>query len=498
MDDDDKYRSYDAPRVGSYGEYDFDEPTMQDRAMEAGEKAGGFLKKNMKPIIGAIVVIAVAYFLLDFFVLSYEDLNISVVDTEGRAISSSHVRVYLDNSNEAAEEFTGSKTISVKKGASINADATASGYKSVSKVPVYPDGSGSAVITLEKDMDISITVTGIPENFVPTEEREITVELRNNGMEEAEVDLVFEGGFGKKYMDISFTPIDIQVGETISTVITVSVKPDLSDKESITGTIRVEGLDNQSAKAEFDFGILEFNPSKVSVSPSSRVDFGKVVGGSLTESKEIKISHTQKGFVLEDISFEIINIRADHHDISDVADWFEFVPQTIDEVEYGTKGKKSVDITITVPGDAEADKIEADIFISNPFWDKTLNLEADIEPSETELSISGVNSTYTLSNDDGDYISKNDFITLKNRGDSNLRNISIISPTCGSDYLGFNVDSFDLIIKDESKEFVLQISAPGTMPEDDSKICIIEVRYDDPKNPLGDRKKVEETLIIKT
>jgi len=488
---------YDAPRVGDYGDLDMEEETLQDKLMGYGRQGGDILRTNMKLVVIVIVVLAAGYFALDFFVFSQTSVNISIVDTEGNIIPDAGIRVYAAGDPTPIDQFIGGKTITYRRGTSLTADVAVVGFKSKSRAPIA--GADTATIEMERDMDLELIVDGMPGSLVPGEERVIFVTLTNNGTKPADVDLVFEDDFGNKYMEGVFTKVTLARGGFTDTTAMLKVKSDADKRTGLKGVIRVKGLNNSDAKKTFNFDIIEFEDSKIKASPSRKIDFGKVDGGTPNESKKITLSNSHKEFVLTDITFEVVDIRATANDPDDVLNWFEFSPPTIPSLSPGTSGKEFTNLILNVPSTAESDVILGKIVISNPFWDIPLDLELEVEAVSFALSIQGVGLNYILGEaDGGGWQEETDRISLSNRGDATLRNVKVqVASPCEGNFVSFSTTDFPAVLPGEAVSFFMILNAPITQNEDDIMICKIRVTYDDPTG-LIDKKEIVKEFQITT
>lgn len=479
----------------------FEEEGPLDKVKEYAPVALDLVKRHWWKAAILIIILVVGLFLYDFFIGSYRSVDISVKDTEDRIISGATLRIYDAGRNNVLFEIYGSGIVSLKDGTYPIAVA-ASGYIQPSRNEINVSGSGSISIVLEKDMDVMLS-GDLPTSLIIGEERNVDVVVTNNEAEVQQVQLVFSGGCGGNYMDVSYeVPISVAPGsKTVS--LNLRVKPDLDEQEK-NCTIRIKGLNNDDAKIEGKINFIEFDSSRIKVSRTT-VSFGRVSAGEVVE-KSIKLTNNNRNFVMEDVKLRVEISQAQNNTESEVQSWFNFSPSdTIDSIEYGTSNAKTVNVVLSVPSIALVDTIVGTVVIETTYWRKELAIDLDIEAGEVELEIMGIQDAYNIDYEPaaGGYEEFTDQLELKNRGEMTLTGITIVSPPgqffCDTitEWITINTTEYDSIAPGETKTTPYLISVPNTIPANETRFCEIMVRFNDPIN-IGERLYISKEFSITT
>ncbi len=493
MYDEEKHRKYDAP---GGEEIKFEEETALGKIKGVLGSAGGKVLSPIKrfwwAILILLVVLVAGYFLADFFVFNIKTVEVRIEDTEGNLIDNATVKIADEYS------FSGSETLQLRVG-EYPIKVSASGYKSPSQNSITVSGDETIAITLEKDMDVDLDLEGdFPPQLFTGEERIVTISITNNGSDALELDLVFEGGFGSRYMDVEYTkPLTVAHG-TIELDLTLKVKEDISEKDNLEGTIRIKYL-HEKIEARFD--LIKFDERKVETIPRS-LSFGRISPGDVGR-KTVEIEN-KNNFDMTGIELEIDIDSTQYTDEELVEAWFHFSPSATVDLPAGEERSITIEVKplLTDVGNIppeEEESISGNLIIRTNYWSKNISLTLKVKPTIVRLVVEGLKSTYSIVYDEdiSDYPKDPQQITLKNNGDVPIAGIDIIplpekGNFCGTttEWIQFNKTHFAEIgtARGENEEdIIFIIDVPSTQPRDETTICEFKIRYNNPL-VIGERE----------
>src|SRR3989344_1373726 len=230
---------YDSPTGGV--EIVDDSPIGQ--AKEAAGVAGSALKKYWIFIVIGLVVLGIGYVAFDFFVGSIKTATFDVTDTENKSLPAA-VKV-IDSQGKEIDRINSGTSIKLLKG-EYTVRVSASGYKPVQEV-VTIEIDGEIPIKLERNWNLEISAE-LPDVFVQGEKKTLIVSILNNGTEQVQTGLVFEGaGFSEDNFSFTYQkPIAIEPSGQANVEVEVEVKQTAKAVKDakLSGTIRIEGLNN--------------------------------------------------------------------------------------------------------------------------------------------------------------------------------------------------------------------------------------------------------------
>lgn len=493
---DDPESKYDIPASEEDGNY----TQPGSSPLDAASGALDIIKPHLGKIIAIIVVAVIVYFSYTYFVGSVKNVTISVSNTEGDSLSGADVRIFLqqDGKSEQVDRFTGSSTVQLRTGEYI-AKVSASGYKATQKYfeVLFEDSDSDVSVELSKNIDVELSVD-FPESAVAGQDLTVMLNITNKSNSAAEIELVFEGDLDDEYLTIDVPPVIVlQPQYPAAVTLEITVNSDLSssqtDKE-LNGKIRVK-YTNISASVEYT--IIEFKDNDVKVTPTN-FDFATITAGKDIERKPIRITNENK-FTMEDVTITIEDVISNNNSTEEIAAWFSFTRNPLD-VPYGKNGETTTMI-LTVPVTAKGDSVSGTVHIETDYWSKNYPFEVDVEAAEVKLEAEGIEDKYTLSKTGGTYESEDDEITLRNRGDVDLKNVSVnIDPTqCDSSWIDVSPNDLGTIAAGSNKKITIIVRAPSMTAAGHNQVCDLHILFDDPTDPVsGDRQDMVVPIKIET
>ena len=230
------------------------------------------------------------------------------------------------------------------------------------------------VIELEDDKDIELEGT-IPENFVTGEEKELTLTVRNNNSEDAEVNLLL-GGDMEGPMAIEYEkPLLIAQGDnTVTVKIKASKDP---EKNAIgsgkSGEIRIQGLNNPKAKITGKYSLTQFSNDKLKISlggSNNKSDYGTVRAGE-NKDRILKVEN-ENSFDITGIKAEVKITNTEFSDPQEVGGWFKFSPENTMDVAADSEGQLTLVLTIPLahkfPEGKEKEAITGALYLRTSYF----------------------------------------------------------------------------------------------------------------------------------
>ncbi|MFH1224200.1 MAG: hypothetical protein V1676_00165 [Candidatus Diapherotrites archaeon] len=481
-------------KSGGFGSGEGGSGSGSGQVQEAAGGALGVLLENKGKIIIAAVALVAVYFLYSYFIGDVMDVSFSVKDTEGKQIANAAVKVYGSGNALVAQGSAGS-SMKIRKG-EYSAEVSAGGYKKQGLVPVAVSGGGSISLgELEKDIDVELS-GDFPKELAMGEQANVILKLKNNGSEGIELELVFSGALGSKYMDIGYEkPVYVSPGSE-ELELNIKVKSSgIKAGEGLKGGVRVNGL---KEGMDVKYSLTEFTCAKVTTNPASKVDFGKAAGGAIV-NKAIEVTN-KNAAEMKGAAFTLEITSAEGNTPAVVQGWFEFQPSS-DGVSVSGSSKYSVQLVGKIPLDAKPEaKVLGKIRFANSYCEKALDFGMVVGETKVSLELQGLRDSYSVrkSGSTGEYSQDPARLTLKNSGQVDLQDISIEIGDYESttNWLGFSTSEFDEIKAGTSEETLMAFGIPASEAEGQAAIYLLVVEY---ANPLtGRREASRHTFYIKT
>lgn len=490
---------YDKPQ--GFGKYDYPDPASDiegvyednplDRAKETGLKILDVLKANKKKIAIAIVALLVLFLLYDFFLGSVKEVSFLVNDTEGIEVSDASVKILGADGKTIATVESGGKT-SLRKG-TYSYSVIASGYKTKARQQFEVTDSTEISAILEKNLDVELSLEEqFPGKLVTGQIETVNVLLKNNSQSTQEVELVFEGSLGEKIMTASYEkPVSLSPGQR-TVPVTFQVKTDLANSEiknGLSGTIRVKGLNNASAKKTFSFDLLSFDERRVTISGTT--NFGTLKEGSALKENPFTIRN-QSTLDIENLEIVIAinDVEGGYSSIEEVQKWFTFSREVpIPIIRAG--GQEQIGIRVAVPvgeinfpENASTENIGGQIVFKTSFFEIAKELDLVAAKSSTSIELSGLsNQTLSFDDDTGSYPTKPGTLSLRNSGNLAIQNISL-SGKCNNEPAEWIIfgDSFVAQIDPmETEQVNYIIQPPSSISSGTVMICSVTAKFDNPR-----------------
>jgi len=497
----------------------FDRPTYGGQEVDIGSEGiasqltaiVGPIKSYLPYIIGAIVVLAIAFFVYDYFVASVVQVTVTLKDTEGRLLEGNELKIFAEGSNAPIFEDSGASTyaVSLRAGKYVyEASVPGSDYKTKKGSFEVSQKSREHEIRLVKDIEVEIL--GLEQSF-PSRlyiggTREFSVGLKNHSSSTAQIELEAEGdiiglvdsgiisvpGNGTKDVTLS---VEMSLGTSIE---------DLRNGDEKQAVLRVKYTSNE-AKADF---VLYPNPrDKISVNEASLN--ADAIEGDNKDEVEIKVRN-RNSFPIEGITLSIEITSSRNNSSEEVLSWLQFTeianqsnPREIEisSIPAGDTVEKELQLVLPLTAKEEPD-IKGNIVIEAPFLSEpiknTLTISVDrgakygIELSSLPGSPVDIEWNDALEK----YEDKVVNLKVKNTGQLELQNLvfSIANPVvCSSSWLEFVENTIDSLDAGATKELMMTASAPLAMRNYESpKLCNIRYRY---YNPIVAGAFVEDTEV---
>ena len=482
---------YDSPTGGV--EIVDDSPIGQ--AKEAAGGAGSALKKYWIFIVIGLVVLGIGYVAFDFFVGSIKTATFDVTDTENKPLPAA-VKV-IDSQGKEVDRINSGTSIKLRKG-EYTVRVSASGYKPVQEV-VTIEIDGEIPIKLERNWNLEISAE-LPDVFVQGEKKTLIVSILNNGTEQVQTGLVFEGaGFSEDNFSFTYQkPIVIEPSGQANVEVEVEVKQTAKAVKGakLSGTIRIEGLNNSNAKVIKTFELQQFDAKSISISPT-KLTITTSEGTLGTQSLNID---NRNAFDVKGLQFKITILTKEFTDEGTIENWFVISENNVDIL---AKEKKVVRIDFTptvgesqIPDTSEKEKISGKLEISNTYFSKELPIDITVNKSKVEISLDGI-SNQTLKKDGTSYPSKPLKLSIRNNGKLQITDVLVTSTDDDAcitnrakfvpDWIKFQGFQYDAIEAGKTQDVVYFVEPKGG-EEGEIATCHIRVAYYNPRT--GQRESI--------
>jgi len=463
-----------------YGYEEYEEYTWKSTALKIG-----------KIILAIAVVVAIGWFVYDYFIGSYIDVEINIKDTEGGMIKDNEI--FIRDGTGSTEIFSddGLATYSEKiKRGEYRIKVEAPGYQEFDDKETFSDEKKEIIIELEKDMDIKLKTISMPPQVFANQEFFVSLSVENDDRKSAEVEFEFEADL-EKYQCKPVENKMIAPGKTTSDfnfTCTVPADPDIGRSKtgkSKEGRVSVLFI-NESEDQEF----LVF--PKPDVDYPNRVKFNNLSPASESKAQEIFEIENDSKFDLRFVDLKINITSAEKNGAEEVAEWIYFT-----NAESGDRSHKFIDriaekmdykepIEVNLPITAKEETIYGNIVVSAPFLESPVIIPLEIEIAESaEAKISlGYPESVTISFSDGAPRDEQKIITVNNDSELAIEDVEIEvqnSVECSEFWLSFvGAHSFSRIGAKENKDVYVTFSTPSTASEGQYEDCILLVSYIDP------------------
>ncbi len=498
----DKYDSPHGEEPQGYG------PSAQDQLGEQAAPIADALRANWKMIAAAIVVLLAAYFAYDFFVGSYREVTVQVSNTEGMAVPAT-VKISTEGGQEVATITAGQKA-KIKLG-NYTLSAAASGYRAISDSPLTVSENSTETIELEADKDIRLGGT-FPQTLITGEEKNIELTFTNASPSGEKVELVLEGDAAKDFRLNYKPPIDAPSGEsTVSATIAVSDKASGSKAGAErSGSIRIKGL-RANATLDAKYRLIQFDESKLDIrldGDKSNADFGRLSPGE-RKAKRITFENRNE-FDVEGLAITKNVPSSDFDSSYKIEDWLTQNPKGAVDVKADERSKDvqlelAIPRDVAFPADAKSVKSSGTITVKNTYYTKEFTFTFEVQKPEAKLDIEMDLSPRVTSKDNA-WQAIPGTMRVINKGQVDLTDIrlQVKCNSQGTQWLTiFDSEANDykssitidrLAGSSDPKVVAYRIEVPGTTKANETSVCSIKARYDDPN---GTAEPVEKIVTIR-
>lgn len=473
--------------------------------------------KSLLPKIIAIIIIAViGFFVYDFFFGGFVEVNISVKDTEGKAVQAK-IEVTPSTGGEAvfkSKTLTSNASTKLKAG-DYRVEVRREDYITYSKHKTITGEEGEEgafwEITLEKDFakDVELVKLQGPSEIFAGQAIQGNAVLRNNGSEFVEMELLAKSPSKDLGIEFSLLRIALTAGKEQPVSFTITTAEAIQTGK--TGKdykieVRIKGTNRSKTKKTIT--VKAFPAPKLEVTPKDiklKADAGK------ERKKEIRIRNAGK-VSARDLKARIEITSAPVNTLEEAKKWFFFVGTArkseieIDSIGTGFgQNEAAVTLKVKVPETAKKETISGQLIISADWLSeeikKTIELEIGKEVKvgvTVRLPASEIKVPY--SGETGEYEKvTSKYITIKNEGEVALGinatgspiNIQVKnSEDCTEEWISkFEPSSIDNLLKGDERKVWLEVSAPieAFAGETQYVVCEIMVTY---KNPLTQQQDI--------
>lgn len=484
----------------SYGNSPFDSQGYGAPAPGPMDTAKDIFQQHGKQIAVIVVLGIIGFFVYDHFIGSLVEVNIEARDTEGKIVGGIDGRVFEGSSNSPLKTFSGSTTLSLRPGDyRVEWDASSTDYENPEDtlITVSPenkaDGQTEKAV-VEKDIPVTITNLAFPTALVVGQNAATgTLTLENKSTKAQTVELVYEGDFDSKILDIVTQPsaLTLNANQVLPITLSISVPQtsvvkNIKNGDTKKGTIRIKYTTNGKGAS-----YTLFKAFTLDVNPKSPQTFA--VTANKLFSKTFTIRNPASVDSPESVKADVQIKSALENDFGQIATWFSWNPSSPFNAP---KKSESIPVVFNImaPTTAVSDTITGEIKIYTGFWTQTIPFTLNLTEALVDLKITLDGSTgvkkYTLNKDavSGLYESKNALLKLENGGGLPIDNVLMDVGTCGEYIKQLDPEFFlDLTLAEKgktgnSKTTTLQITAPVSALPGAEQNCLIQVSYLDPKN----------------
>jgi len=460
------------------------EPSVTDKAKD-------FVSAYGKKLLLLIAVIAVLYFLADFFVLSVKPVSISVVNAENQGVSAT-ISIFVPGQTQPVATGSGKTLDAQLKKGEYRIEVSSGGYETYSDALIIGDESEYSV-QLEKPVQTIVKSVDLSQNVFLGQEVSGTVVLFNKSSKNETVELAFEKDF-EDVVTLESNAILVPSGQEIPVNFSVLFPDstrikDAKKGDEKNGVVRIKLTTNRTKSVDF---MLLPSP-KITMTPSTLNKQGLQSGTPLQQVGKISITNNNE------FSVPAFIVTADAEDPT-MNNWISFSKEETMELAKGQKDEIIVYISPPVMEDDLTIAGASKIRVSSSVFSKDIPLQLGIKQTNTNFdvkpSLYQVSLTQTA---DGYPTNRSNKITLTNRGSVPVQNIDVsVSPVlCKSGgWLMFeSTYQFSEIAPSESKTISMAISAPSTAEPDSSQTCHVKTVYD---NPVSGEPTFKEFDIVIT
>ena len=475
-----------------YGYEEYEEYTWKNLA-----------KKILKYALIVVVIALIGWFLYDYFIGSFVDIQISVKDLEGKPISNNHIVVKQAENDVLVFERSGLPLYRQRlRRGNYSIEVDADGYKAFGTEVTFNKDNTSETVKLKKDMDIKILELDMPKQLFANQQFILTAKLENKGDKQEEVELKFGGDF----KPFNCRPVDqrmlIGAGEIKDFNITCAV-PEKTGLERSTLGKDEEG----SVSIKY---ITESKVKGFTLNPEPRITVSRSIKFNGMNPATPKTAKKQVDFVIKNYSrFPLYNIRlkieissAEKNTPEEVLKWISFTNSTEQDKKSVLIGQVDVreehrePIEVNVPLAAKPETIYGSIVMEAPFLETPRRIDLEIEVrSAAQANISvDYDDRVQISFTNGKPRDKMDTIRIQNSGSLPVENIdlSIQNYTeCTENWFSFTSSSaIPKLEPKQTKEIYITLSTPPLAKVGDYVPCVLWLSYTDPVTGSIARREV--------
>tara|TARA_Y100000310_G_C20659118_1_gene803656 strand:+ start:598 stop:2121 length:1524 start_codon:yes stop_codon:yes gene_type:complete len=477
--------AFDSPSYGA-DDIEFDDNNIVDKIKPAQD----LIKKNLKVIVIALVVLVVAWFAYDFFIGSMREATIVIQNTEGERLPTNRLKLLDSAGNELKVLSKQSSYTEQLKAGSYRYEVSVSEYATERGTLTVTSSGETYNIIVEKELDIEILdfKEVFPSDWITGQSRDIMFEIKSDESVAKSIDIVFEEALAD--WSIPKKNVIVQANSTQTVVAKITVPKDITDKitgESFDAVARIKFTNEKQSKS-----FKVFPAPKIDLKLSG-MQKNAEAGETITKPK-IKVDNDSK-FPIQEFELIIEITSASKNNPSKVIEWFKFQEKAGEAEAWkinvpGIESRDDVEktIRIDIPLTAKKETITGKIVLNASFlpqpMEQTFNITIDKEANFALTLTASDEIKIDWSETIGGYETLAKILKVKNSGQLDLSNIRISvnnSLVCSTDWMEIVNPSIESLASGDSREITLNVSAPiAQRGNEDIMPCQLKYLFDNP------------------
>lgn len=465
------------------------------------------IKSKLPLIIFLAVLVIVGWFVYDTFFGNFVEINISVKDAGGVAVSAKSIEVFKAGEEKAVFTAKNKMKVSTKlKAGDYEVIVKATGYSEKSDTFTADEENFAWIIKLEKEFakDVELSVN-VPSEIVGGQTISGKLIVKNKGKNTLSLNLKEPTANSK----------ELQTSISISTV-TVQAGGEMQANISITATKNIETT-KEGKKYSVTFGVEGISVTKTHeitafAAPELTYPTSIKMSGNAGKTSTTNIDLQNKGKVdVKNIHLkvELTNVETN----PDALNWFYFSTTSAPEITIDSivKSTKSTPILkVDVPVTAKKEVISGKLIISSEMLaeDIIVPVELDIKTevhasvsltlskNEIKIAYSAEQEKYEIKLESFKIKNESDIIIGKKQNDPPII-IQVKSNECTEEWLfELEPNTIDSLSANGESTIWFKASAPANAfgGEDTDVLCTILVSY---TNPITKEKdEIEKNIYI--
>ncbi len=451
------------------------------------------VKRIGKYALIVVVIALIGWFLYDYFIGSFVDIQISVKDLEGNPVIDNHVTVKSAGNDVLIFEKSDLSVYRQRlRRGDYSIEVEADGYKPYAVERTFNEDNKSEVIKLKKDMDIKILELNMPEQLFANEQFTLTAKLENKGSKGEEVEFKFGGEFKAYNCRPAEQKMLINSGEIKDFNILCAVPSKTGLEKSTTGKDKEGSVSIKYISESMDKSFTLYPQPRLNISKSVRFT-GMNPAVPKDAKKQVDFTIKNYGrFPVQNIRLRIEISSAEKNNPEEVIKWLSFTNSTepdkrsilIGQIDAREEHREPVELS--VPLDAKAETIYGSIVMNAPFLEapKRISLKIDIlKSAQAALSVD-YDKSISIHFVNGKPRDEIRTIKIKNTGNLTVENIDLQvqnQDECTENWFAFtSANSIPSLASGASKEVYVTLTTPPLVRVGEYVPCVLWLSYTDP------------------